>query len=261
VDKGCRADFEVLPVSYGSTSASAQTIRCESNNNARNYCAADTRGGVRLSRQISGPACTQGSSWGYDSNQIWVDYGCRADFEVLAPYGTDTSYTPYGTYTIPSGTQLSVRTNETIDSAKSTAGQKFSAVMYADVRDSSGAIVVRRGSDVELVIRSTEGSDLVLDVDSVMVGGQRYLVSTSDLKEKGGRGTRRTAGIIGGGAAVGAVIGAIAGGGKGAAIGAGVGAAGGAGVAVLTKGKQVKVPAETVLNFKLDMELNLQQAR
>jgi hypothetical protein len=60
---------------------------------------------------------------------------------------------------------------------------------------------------------------------------------------------------------VGALIGAIVGGGKGAAIGAGVGAAGGAGVVVLTKGKEVKVPAETVLNFKLDADLHLQPAR
>ena len=54
--------------------------------------------------------------------------------------------------------------------------------------------------------------------------------------------------------------GGIAGGGKGAAIGAGVGAAGGAGVEVLTKGKQVKVPAETILNFRLDTDLRLQPA-
>jgi hypothetical protein len=241
-----------------------QTIRCESNNNARNYCPADTRGGVRMSRQISGSACTQGSTWGYESNQIWVDRGCRAEFQVLPAYGADASSTPYGSYkTIPSGTQLAIRTNEVIDSATSAAGQKFSAVMYADVLDSSGAVAIPRGSDVELAIRSTGGSDLVLDIDSLVVAGQRYVVSTTDLEEKGGQGigaNRRTAAMIGGGAAVGAVIGAIVGGGKGAAIGAGVGAAGGAGVQVLTKGKEVKVPAETTLNFRLDTDLRLQPA-
>src|SRR5512147_629427 len=213
-----------------------------------------------MTRQISGSPCTQGSTWGYDSNQIWVDRGCRAEFEVLFPYGADTGYTPYGTYTIPSGTDVPVRTNEAIDSAKSVAGQRFSAGMYADVRDSSGAIAIPKGSDVELVIRSTEGSDLVLDIDSVMIGGQRYFVSTSDLKRKGGHGVGRTAGIVGGAAAAGAIVGAIVGGGKGAAIGAGVGAAGGAGVVVLTKGKEVKVPAETILNFRLDTDLRLQPA-
>src|SRR5512147_3132854 len=95
VDRGCRAEFEVLPVSYGSTSASSPMVRCESNNNARNYCPADTRGGVRMTRQISGSPCTQGSTWGYDSNQIWVDRGCRAEFEVLpVSYGSTSASSP-----------------------------------------------------------------------------------------------------------------------------------------------------------------------
>ncbi|HEV8525050.1 MAG TPA: DUF3395 domain-containing protein [Terriglobales bacterium] len=169
-----------------------------------------------------------------------------------------------GYTTIPSGTQLSIRTNEVIDSNTATAGQKFSAVMEADVRDGSGAVAIPRGSDVELVIRSTAGSDLVLDIDSVIARGQRYLVSTGDLEQQGGQGigaNRRTAVMVGGGAALGALIGAIVGGGKGAAIGAGVGAAGGAAGQVLTKGKEVRVPAETVLNFKLDADLFLEPAR
>jgi len=64
--------------------------------------------------------------------------------------------------------------------------------------------------------------------------------------------------MIGGGAAIGTVIGAIAGGGKGAAIGAATGAAAGAGAQVLTKGKEVQVPAETVLTFRLTQPLNLE---
>jgi hypothetical protein len=169
-----------------------------------------------------------------------------------------------GYTTIPSGTQLAIRTNEVIDSNTATAGQKFSAVMEADVRDGSGAVAIPKGSDVELVIRSTAGSDLVLDIDSVIARGQRYFVSTGDLEQQGGQGigaNRRTAVMVGGGAALGALIGAIVGGGKGAAIGAGVGAAGGAVGQVVTKGKEVRVPAETVLNFKLDADLFLEPAR
>jgi outer membrane lipoprotein SlyB len=66
---------------------------------------------------------------------------------------------------------------------------------------------------------------------------------------------------VGGGAAVGTLIGAIVGGGKGAAIGAAVGAGAGLGTEVLTKGKQVRVPAETLLSFKLDQDLRLQASR
>jgi hypothetical protein len=225
----------------------------------------NTRGGVRLSRQISGSACTQGSTWGYDGTRIWVDNGCRAEFQVSSQFGADATPTAYGTYmTIPIGTELAIRTNEVIDSATSTEGQHYSAVMYSDVLDGSGTVAIPRGSDVGLIIRSTSGSDLVLDIDSLVVAGRRYVISTSDLEQKGRQGigaNRRTAEMVGGGAALGAILGSVVGGGKGAAIGAAVGAAGGAGIEVLTKGRQVRVPAETVLNFRLDNDLRLQPAR
>ena len=59
-----------------------QTITCSSNDGRRNFCAADTSRGVRLSRQISGSACIQGETWGWDNRGLWVDRGCRAEFIV-----------------------------------------------------------------------------------------------------------------------------------------------------------------------------------
>ena len=85
VDRGCRADFSVNTGNrpggpgYGS---GGQTITCSSDSGKRNYCPADTRGGVQLVRQRSDARCTQGYSWGYDQRGIWVDRGCRADFVV-----------------------------------------------------------------------------------------------------------------------------------------------------------------------------------
>ena len=70
-----------------------QVITCSSNDGRRNYCNADTRGGVRLSRQISGSACVQGQTWGYDRGTIWVDRGCRAEF-VLGQGGGGGGYPP-----------------------------------------------------------------------------------------------------------------------------------------------------------------------
>jgi hypothetical protein len=61
---------------------SGQTITCSSDDGNRHYCNVDTRSGVRLSRQISGSACVQTRSWGYDSRGIWVDRGCRAEFVI-----------------------------------------------------------------------------------------------------------------------------------------------------------------------------------
>jgi hypothetical protein len=86
-------------------------------------------------------------------------------------------------------------------------------------------------------------------------------VTTSEIAEKGRDGVganKRTAEFAGGGAAVGAIVGAIAGHGKGAAIGAGSGAGAGALTEILTKGGSIKVPAETVMTFKLERPLRIQ---
>jgi hypothetical protein len=116
------------------------------------------------------------------------------------------------------------------------------------------------------VIKSASGggkirgaSDLVVDLRSVAVDGQQYALNTTDLEEKGKQGigaNKRTGEFVGGGAALGAVIGAIAGGGKGTAIGALSGAGAGGLAQVLTKGS-IKIPAETVLTFKLDQAVKI----
>jgi hypothetical protein len=120
------------------------------------------------------------------------------------------------------------------------------AIASADTLISSGGV--------------TGSPDMVLDIQSMTVSGRWYLLSTTGLKQDAGTGigtNQRTAVAVGGGAAVGTIIGAIAGGTKGAAIGALIGAAGGAGVQVLNKGKDVRVPAETLLTFRLSAPANL----
>ncbi|HEV2606541.1 MAG TPA: DUF3011 domain-containing protein [Xanthomonadaceae bacterium] len=76
VTQGCQAEF-TLGDHYG-----GQGIRCVSNDYRQNYCRIDSRGGVRLVRQISNSACIRGRSWGYDSSGVWVSNGCEADFAV-----------------------------------------------------------------------------------------------------------------------------------------------------------------------------------
>src|SRR5438034_4528315 len=90
-------------------------ITCSSNNGQRVYCDADTRGGVRMVRQISGSSCRQGTTWGYDSRGIWVDRGCRAEFEVAGRGSGFTGGSGGAARTISAGTTISVRTNESID--------------------------------------------------------------------------------------------------------------------------------------------------
>jgi hypothetical protein len=175
------------------------------------------------------------------------------------------------TYVLPVGTKVPVRTEETIDSATAAEGQTYAAEMADDVLDANGDVVVPRGANAQIIIRSaTKGnrfhgtSDLVLDLQSLSVGGKQYVVSTTDLQRKGKQGfgaNKRTAEYSGGGAALGAIIGAIAGGGKGAAIGAGAGAGAGAVTQVATKGGAIKVPAETVLTFQLDKPVQIVEAK
>ena len=158
---------------------------------------------------------------------------------------------------IAAGTTIKVRTNEAIST--NTEGQQFSGVVDQDVVGSNGKVVIPKGSNAELMVKRMANKDVVLDLDSVTVNGQRYGIQTENAvssKEKQGIGAnKRTGKYVGGGAAVGAIIGAIAGGGKGAAIGATAGAGAGAGAQVLTKGKSVNVPAESLLTYRLQQPL------
>ena len=72
------ASAQVDAQRYGSD----RTVRCDSNDNRVRQCPADTRGGVRLLRQVSKASCIEGRSWGWDPNGIWVSNGCRGDFQV-----------------------------------------------------------------------------------------------------------------------------------------------------------------------------------
>jgi hypothetical protein len=175
------------------------------------------------------------------------------------------------TYALPVGTDVSVRAEETIDSAKAVEGQTFAGEVTQDVLDADGNVVIPRGANAQLIIRSASkggkirgASDLVLDLAEVSIDGRQYELSTSDLVQQGKAGVganKRTAIYTGGGAALGAIIGAIAGGGKGAAIGAGAGGGGGALAQILTKGGAIRIPVETVLKFQLDKPLHVTASR
>jgi hypothetical protein len=164
----------------------------------------------------------------------------------------------YGEITIPAGQSLLVRMIDGVDSSKNQVGDVFHASLETDlyIRDT---LVARKGTDVygRLAEAKEAGhlsgsAELQLELMRIVIEGHDYPLVSSDYSLKGqGRGAD-TAKKVGGGAVFGAIIGAIAGGGKGAAIGAGAGSAAGAGVQVFTRGKQVKVPSETLLEFRLE---------
>jgi hypothetical protein len=167
---------------------------------------------------------------------------------------------------IPAGTTVVIRANETIAAEDATPGRKYQAEIAQNIVNASGEMLVPRGSAAQLTVvdASTGGvagtSEVELALSSITVGGRTYTVQTDAVEERGQQGlgaNERTARNVGGGAALGAVIGAIAGGGSGAAAGAAIGAAGGAAAQVLTRGEAVRVPAETVLTFRLDQPIRL----
>lgn len=165
---------------------------------------------------------------------------------------------------IPAGTTVQVRTTEAIDT-QSMDGRIFTGTVENDVRDTQGRLAIPKGATAELVIRRDTDNDLVLDLDSVMVNGRRYGVDATrnrvgggiDIRNSGIGANKETARNVGGGALLGAILGAVIGGGDGAAAGAAAGAAVGAGAQILTKGRRVNVPSETLLSYRLQSDLNL----
>ena len=168
---------------------------------------------------------------------------------------------------IPSGTELAIRTNESIDTkVGDSTGRTFAAEITREVQSSNGTVLIPKGSPATLmVVNSTEGGttgtdSLELALRSVTVNGQTYNVQSGTVEQRGKEGlggNQRTATMVGGGAARGTLIGAVAGGAKGAVIRAVTRAAAGAGAQVLTRGKEVNVPAESVLTFRLGNSINL----
>ena len=127
-----------------------------------------------------------------------------------------------------------------------------------------GRVVVPKGASVygRLEEAKTSGtftgrSELRLALTEIVVKGQTVPLVSGEYELSGKSRGASTAKRTVGGAAVGSIIGALAGGGKGAAIGAGVGGAAGAGSEIITKGDQVKVPSETLLEFTLEQNVSI----
>lgn len=165
--------------------------------------------------------------------------------------------------TIPAGTVITVRTVDSIDSSVNHAGEEFGATVESPVVE-QGQVVIPHYANARLRLISarTAGhikgkSDLEVALVSVTVAGKKYPVDSGIYQQQGSSRGKRSAKIIGGGAGLGALIGAIAGGGKGAAIGAAIGAGGGTAVQASTRGRQVKIPSETKIDFTLRRPLTV----
>jgi hypothetical protein len=167
------------------------------------------------------------------------------------------------TVTLPSGTVIPVRMTDGLDSATTQADSEFHGSLAANLIQ-DGMVAAPRGASVTgKVIEAKDAahfkgsSELSIELTSIRTGGQQIsLVTDAYTKQGAGRG-KNTAVKTGGGAALGAIIGALAGGGKGAAIGAAAGGGIGAGANGITRGAQVQIPSETIVNFRLQSPISL----
>jgi hypothetical protein len=166
--------------------------------------------------------------------------------------------------TVPAGTSLLVRMIDSVDSSTNKIGDPFQASLEGPLVVGN-TVVAPKGTDVygKLAQAKAAGqlsgtSQLTLELTGIRINGQMVHVDSTDYDVAGTSRGKQSAERIGGGAVLGAVIGAIAGGGKGAAVGAAVGGGAGTAAQVLTHGAQVRVPSETLLEFKLQQAVTVQ---
>lgn len=169
--------------------------------------------------------------------------------------------------TVPAGTRLLIRTTDPLDSNRQRVGHRFTANLETNLQVNNvtvaprGTTVHGRLANVKSAGRLAGSSELTLELTDIVIDGTAHpiMTSTYELRSQG-RGTstgRRVAGGVG----LGTLVGSIAGGGRGAGIGAAAGAATGATVSAATGVRQISIPAESLLEFRLEQPTSLPVAR
>ncbi len=169
---------------------------------------------------------------------------------------------------IPAGTSLSIRIDQSINVKTARAGDSFSGEVVDPVMTSDNGLVVPKGTRVRGIVDEAHkrghfkgASVLALRLTSMKLNGAEYPIETRDVAErKKGKG-KRTAAMIGGGSGLGMLIGGVATGGAGLLWGGLAGAGAGTAAAGLTGNRDLVIPAESVLHFKLAQDVVLQQGQ
>jgi len=168
-----------------------------------------------------------------------------------------------GQVTVPAGARILIRMIDSVDSREQTAGDRFTASLETNLQVGD-VVVARRGTTIygRLASASSAGrmsgnSELDLELTDLVVDGTAYPLITTTYEVKGNGEGSKTARDVIGGTGLGALVGGLAGGGKGAGIGALAGAAGGTAIAASKRGRQLSIPSESLLEFRLIQPVTL----
>ena len=168
---------------------------------------------------------------------------------------------------VPAGTPLAIRINQHISVKTSHAGDRFDGELAESVVGPNDRVIIPKGTPVGGVVEESHRrghfkgeSYLELRLTSLTLNGTRYPVASSDLtRTKKGKG-KRSAAFIGGGTGLGMLIGGVATGGTGLLIGGLAGAGAGTAAAGLTGNRDLDIPSESIVRFKLAQDLVLQSS-
>ena len=181
-----------------------------------------------------------------------------------APSGPTVSAVPLSV-NIPAGTNLTIRIDQRISVKTSRSGDTFTGEIVDPVLASDNRVLLAKGTQVSGVVDASHRrghfkgrSILELRLTSLMLKGTQYPLTTNDLaRSKKGKG-KRSAAMIGGGTGLGMLVGGLASGGTGLVLGGLAGGGAGTAFAGLTGNRDIDIPAESIVHFRLADDLVVQ---
>jgi hypothetical protein len=219
--------------------------------------------GVPANNESSAPAVAPGQPAIAGQNGGASQPGGAAPPPVATPGGAPVIQP--ADVNVPAGTNLTIRINQHISVKTSRAGDRFDGEMAEPVVGDNGNVIIPKGAPVGGIVEVSHrrghfkgASILELRLTSLTLNGNQYRLDTRDLRRtKKGKG-KRSAAFIGGGSGLGMLVGGVATGGVGLLVGGLAGAGAGTAVAGLTGNRDIEIPSESIVRFRLANDLVVQ---